>query len=140
MIPAETTLIYSPYLIHHDARFNPRPDCFDPDRWLPDQQHMRGTFIPFGGGARKCIGDNYAMTLATLALSTIVAQWRFFECRPSTAACRTPDDPDPARGAGPGGMSSGNPRRQHSHRRRSGPPAELPVGPTCPTLRSWPVR
>ena len=77
VIPPETTLIYSPYLIHHDARFNPRPDCFDPDRWLPEQQHVRGAFIPFGGGARKCIGDSYAMTLATLALSTIVSQWRF---------------------------------------------------------------
>lgn len=77
VIPPETTLIYSPYLIHHDARFNPRPDSFDPDRWLPERQHVRGAFIPFGGGARKCIGENYAMTLATLALSTIVAQWRF---------------------------------------------------------------
>ncbi|MCX4975891.1 cytochrome P450 [Streptomyces sp. NBC_00620] len=77
VIPPETTLIYSPYLIHHDARFNPRPDVFDPDRWLPEQQHVRGAFIPFGGGARKCIGDNYAMTLATLALSSIVTQWRF---------------------------------------------------------------
>lgn len=76
VIPPETTLIYSPYLMHHDARFNPSPSSFDPDRWLPEQEHVRGAFIPFGGGARKCIGDNYAMTLATLALSTIVAQWR----------------------------------------------------------------
>ncbi|WP_369256911.1 cytochrome P450 [Streptomyces sp. R35] len=76
VIPPETTLIYSPYLMHHDERFNPRPSSFDPDRWLPEQEHVRGAFIPFGGGARKCIGDNYAMTLATLALSTIVAQWR----------------------------------------------------------------
>lgn len=77
VIPPETTLIYSPYLIHHDARFNPRPTSFDPDRWLPERQHVRGAFIPFGGGARKCIGEHYAMTLATLALSTIVARWRF---------------------------------------------------------------
>ncbi|MFC5215973.1 cytochrome P450 [Streptomyces coerulescens] len=76
VIPPETTLIYSPYLIHHDARFNPHPSSFDPDRWLPERQHVRGTFIPFGGGARKCIGDNYALTLATMALSTIVARWR----------------------------------------------------------------
>ncbi|MET7473934.1 cytochrome P450 [Streptomyces sp. NPDC005648] len=76
VIPPETTLVYSPYLIHHDERFNPRPGSFDPDRWLPEEQHMRGAFIPFGGGARKCIGDNYAMTLATLALATIVTRWR----------------------------------------------------------------
>ncbi|MGX9887604.1 cytochrome P450 [Streptomyces sp. NPDC002276] len=76
VMPPETTLVYSPYLIHHDARFNPQPTRFDPDRWLPERQHARGSLIPFGGGARKCIGDNYAMTLATLALSAIVAQWR----------------------------------------------------------------
>ncbi|MEU7661427.1 cytochrome P450 [Streptomyces lincolnensis] len=76
VIPSETTLVYSPYLIHRDPRFNARPDFFDPDRWLPEREHTRGTLIPFGGGARKCLGDNYAMTLATLALSTIVAQWR----------------------------------------------------------------
>lgn len=76
VIPPETNIIYSPYLIHHDERFHPRPDSFDPDRWLPEREPVRGAHIPFGGGARKCIGDNYAMTLATLALSTIVTQWR----------------------------------------------------------------
>ncbi|QOV39488.1 cytochrome P450 [Streptomyces ferrugineus] len=76
VIPPDTTLVYSPYLMHHDARFNRRPDSFDPDRWLPEHEHVRGAFIPFGGGARKCIGDAYAMNLATLALSTIVARWR----------------------------------------------------------------
>ncbi|MGW3123523.1 cytochrome P450 [Streptomyces sp. NPDC001107] len=76
VIPPGTTLVYSAYLMHHDARFNPHPSSFDPDRWLPEQQHVRGAFVPFGGGARKCIGDNYAMTMATLALSTIVARWR----------------------------------------------------------------
>lgn len=75
-MPSGTTLVYSPYLLHHDARFNPRPDSFDPDRWLPEREQVRGALIPFGGGARKCLGDNYAMTLATLALATIVTRWR----------------------------------------------------------------
>ncbi|WP_330268065.1 cytochrome P450 [Streptomyces griseorubiginosus] len=76
VVPSGTTLVYSPYLLHHDARFNPRPDSFDPDRWLPEREQVRGALIPFGGGARKCLGDNYAMTLATLALATIVTRWR----------------------------------------------------------------
>ncbi|MFI8231684.1 cytochrome P450 [Streptomyces sp. NPDC085900] len=77
VIPPDTTLIYSPYLIHRDARSHSRPGSFDPDRWLPEHEQVRGALIPFGGGARKCIGDNYAMTLATLALATIVSRWRF---------------------------------------------------------------
>ncbi|QUC60784.1 cytochrome P450 [Streptomyces sp. A2-16] len=76
VVPSGTTLVYSPYLLHHDARFNPQPDSFDPDRWLPEREQVRGALIPFGGGARKCLGDNYAMTLATLALATIVTRWR----------------------------------------------------------------
>ncbi|MEU5304531.1 cytochrome P450 [Streptomyces noursei] len=42
------------------------PETFDPDRWnsprLPPPRHA---VIPFAAGARKCIGDTYAMTEAT---------------------------------------------------------------------------
>lgn len=40
--------------------------------WPP----ARETFIPFAGGARKCIGDTFAVTEATLALATLAARWR----------------------------------------------------------------
>ncbi|MGW1411565.1 cytochrome P450 [Streptomyces sp. NPDC002403] len=76
-IPAGTTLIYSPYVIHHRPDVYPDPGRFDPDRWTEKNaaEKTRGTFIPFGGGARKCIGDTFAMTLATLALASITTQW-----------------------------------------------------------------
>ncbi|MFJ2095505.1 cytochrome P450 [Streptomyces sp. NPDC087901] len=76
-IPAGTTLIYSPYLIHHRSDVYPNPDQFDPDRWTDDEtaNKFRGSLIPFGGGARKCIGDTFAITQATLALASITARW-----------------------------------------------------------------
>jgi cytochrome P450 len=65
-LPAGTTIIVSPYLIHHHPDLYEHPDRFDPDRWLPEAAHAipRHAYIPFGGGARKCIGDTFALTEA----------------------------------------------------------------------------
>jgi pentalenene oxygenase len=77
-LPAGTLLLYSPYLIQRRGDLYPDPDRFDPDRWLSDRATTlpRGAFIPFGGGARICMGDTFAMLEATLALATIAARWQ----------------------------------------------------------------
>jgi cytochrome P450 len=83
-LPAGTSVVYSPYLLHHHPGLFERPGVFDPDRWLPDRAQAihRDAFIPFATGARKCIGDNFAMTEATIALATITARWHLHP-RPS---------------------------------------------------------
>jgi pentalenene oxygenase len=77
-LPAGTTVIFSPPAVHRRDDTYPDPQEFDPDRWLPERMpHLpRGAFTSFGGGARKCIGDSFAMTELTLALATIVQQWQ----------------------------------------------------------------
>jgi pentalenene oxygenase len=77
-IPAGTVIAYSPYLIHHRPDLYPDPERFDPDRWDDAQRSPppRDAFIPFGGGARTCIGDQFAMIEGALALATIAARWR----------------------------------------------------------------
>ncbi|MFJ5726061.1 cytochrome P450 [Streptomyces sp. NPDC093149] len=77
-LPAGTDLLISPYVIHRIPEFFPRPDVFDPDRWLPEraQEVTRGSYLPFGAGSRKCIGDVFGMTEATLALATLASRWR----------------------------------------------------------------
>ncbi|XXX81532.1 cytochrome P450 [Sorangium sp. So ce134] len=76
-IPAGTTIAYSPYLIHHRPDLYPDPERFDPDRWDGTRRPPppRDAFIPFGGGARKCIGDQFGTIEATLALATLAARW-----------------------------------------------------------------
>ncbi|MEV0104218.1 cytochrome P450, partial [Nocardia sp. NPDC050789] len=71
-IPAGAPIIFSPYLQHHRPDIYPEPDRFDPDRWLPENQHpaMRKALIPFGGGTRKCAGDSFAMSEASLVLAS----------------------------------------------------------------------
>ncbi|NYH77436.1 pentalenene oxygenase [Actinopolyspora biskrensis] len=75
-IPCGTHLVYSPYLVHHDQDLYDAPERFDPDRWGSPHKPTPGSFIPFGDGARKCIGTEFALTEVTLALATIVARWR----------------------------------------------------------------
>lgn len=84
-LPANTTIVCSPYLIHHRADIYPRPEHFDPDRWLhqPPPHPPRPTYIPFGAGTRQCIGRHFGITEATLALATIATHWHL---RPAATA------------------------------------------------------
>ncbi|WP_280392979.1 cytochrome P450 [Nocardia brasiliensis] len=75
-LPAGTTLAYSAYLIQRRPDLYPNPDRFDPDRW-EGRKPDRTAYIPFGAGARKCIGDKFAHTQAALSLATMTAMWRF---------------------------------------------------------------
>ncbi|MEV5437619.1 cytochrome P450 [Streptomyces sp. NPDC052682] len=77
-LPRGTTVLYSPYLLHHDPASFPEPDRFLPERWLPGRggAERPGAMIPFAAGSRKCLGDAFAMAEATLALATIAAHWR----------------------------------------------------------------
>lgn len=70
---AGTTILYSPYALHRDPSLFSAPLEFDPSRPKPPVSSM----IAFGGGARKCIGDTYALTEAVLVLATLAARWEF---------------------------------------------------------------
>lgn len=76
-LPAGSTVALSPYLIHRRADLYADPDRFDPDRWLPERAlSSQEALLPFGGGARKCIGEAFGMTEVVLALATIASRWR----------------------------------------------------------------
>jgi cytochrome P450 len=77
-MPADAELIYSPYLMHHDARWFPDPLRFDPDRWLPEnaQQIPRGAYIPFAAGSYQCIGKIFAINELTMVTAVLCSRWR----------------------------------------------------------------
>ncbi len=77
-LPAGSGLTLFTYGIHRDPRFWPDPECFDPDRFLPERSEGRPAFayLPFGGGPRLCIGNNLALTEATLILAMIAQRCR----------------------------------------------------------------
>lgn len=77
LLPAGTTIAYSPYLIHHRPDLYTDPETFDPGRWEPQRPQPPGhALLPFSAGARKCIGDTFGMTEAILALASIATRWR----------------------------------------------------------------
>ncbi|MER5884046.1 cytochrome P450 [Streptomyces sp. NPDC001941] len=77
-LPAGTPLLYSAYLLHHQPELFPDPERFDPDRWAGKgtEGMPRGAHVPFGGGNRKCIGDQFALVEMTLVLATMCARWK----------------------------------------------------------------
>ncbi|MEU7046489.1 cytochrome P450 [Streptomyces varsoviensis] len=75
-VPAGTMLAYSAYVIQRRPDLYPDPHRFRPERW-EGRKPNRSTYIPFGAGARKCIGDRFAHIQATLSLATMTTLWRF---------------------------------------------------------------
>jgi cytochrome P450 len=77
-MPAGTEFMLSPYSLHLDPRHYEHPDRFDPDRWLPARAASvpKGAYIPFGAGARQCIGKAFAQTEITIAAATVMARWQ----------------------------------------------------------------
>ncbi|MBH1937777.1 cytochrome P450 [Streptomyces sp. AV19] len=82
LLPAGSLVAYCGYAIHRRADLYPQPERFLPGRW-ENQQRLPsdGTFLAFGEGGRRCIGDVFGMVEGTLALSTIAARWRFESVR-----------------------------------------------------------
>jgi cytochrome P450 len=78
LIPAGSLVYTSPYIVHHDARWYPDPERFDPERWRPEAIVGRPKFAyaPFGAGTRVCIGEQFAWMEGVLLLATIAQRWR----------------------------------------------------------------
>jgi pentalenene oxygenase len=77
-LPAGTTVAFCPSAVHLHAGVHDLPGVFDPDRWLPERsRHLpRGAFLSFGGGARKCAGQEFGVTESSLLLATLASRWR----------------------------------------------------------------
>ncbi|MFE5330063.1 cytochrome P450 [Embleya sp. NPDC056575] len=78
MLPSGTDTAYSQHSLHTDPRFCRRPETFSPERWLPDSgwKPPRHSFVPFGGGRFKCVGDNFAIAEMMATLVAVGSSWR----------------------------------------------------------------
>jgi len=66
------------YMTHHDPRWYPDPETFQPDRFAEEKtsERPRFAYLPFGAGARTCIGKTFATIEAVLILATLAQRFR----------------------------------------------------------------
>jgi cytochrome P450 len=74
-----TAVTVQQWVLHRDPRFYERPDAFRPERWSEEFRDSlpRFAYFPFGGGPRRCIGENFAKLEARLVLATIAQECEF---------------------------------------------------------------
>jgi cytochrome P450 len=74
-IPAGSLVITSPYVVHRQRLWS-EPDSFKPQRFVEEAKLPRYAYIPFGGGPRLCIGNNFALMESQLILATLAQHYR----------------------------------------------------------------
>ncbi|MDV2997265.1 MAG: putative cytochrome P450 135A1 [Chroococcidiopsis sp. SAG 2025] len=74
------------YLTHQRPDLYPEPKLFQPERFL-EQQFSPYEFLPFGGGARRCIGEALASFEMKLVVATVLSRYRL------ALADRSPEHP-----------------------------------------------
>jgi cytochrome P450 family 135 len=79
LLPAGTAIVPSIYLIHRRPDIYPEPREFAPERFLRDAGRWRGereintyTWIPFGGGVRRCLGGAFAQFEMEVVLRELI--------------------------------------------------------------------
>lgn len=72
------------YLAHHNPAVYPEPFAFRPERFL-EREFTPYEFLPFGGGARRCLGMALSYYEMRLVLGTVLMTLRFRPVLPKVA-------------------------------------------------------
>ncbi|MSO41955.1 MAG: cytochrome P450 [Solirubrobacterales bacterium] len=73
--PSGACLVPNVHLVHHDASIYPDPYAFRPERFL-EQPPGTYTWIPFGGGRRRCLGASFATLEMKIVLREVLFRAR----------------------------------------------------------------
>ena len=75
--PRGSAFIIIPYVVHRDPRWFDAPERFDPERFSPEREANipKYAYLPFGGGARVCIGNSFAMMEAKIILASFIQRY-----------------------------------------------------------------
>ncbi|HEY8303466.1 MAG TPA: cytochrome P450 [Solirubrobacteraceae bacterium] len=73
--PPGVVLIASAFLVHHDPGIYPDPYSFRPERFVEKEGGQAPgtyTWLPFGGGRRRCLGASFAMLEMKIVLRAVI--------------------------------------------------------------------
>jgi len=80
-LPAGVSVTPCVYLVHRNPEIYPEPDRFLPERFL-DTPPGTYTWIPFGGGVRRCLGASFAQFEMAVVLRELVKRHEISPARP----------------------------------------------------------
>jgi len=88
VIPPGAIVVNAMYLLHRRPDLYPQPDEFRPERFLGKRIIDPYEWTPFGGGMRRCLGNEFALFEMRTILATILSQARLRIERPNAATIR----------------------------------------------------
>ena len=74
LIPKKSNVVISPFCLHRHSGFWDAPDEFRPERF---ERETPDAFMPFGAGARFCVGHEFAKMESMIILSILLKRYKF---------------------------------------------------------------
>lgn len=84
-VPKGTEVAYAAYIVQRDKDYwGPDADEFRPERWGEHTKTHSWDYIPFNGGPRICLGQQFALTEASFIIIRIAQEFERIALEPST--------------------------------------------------------
>ncbi|CAG9818062.1 unnamed protein product [Phaedon cochleariae] len=83
IIEKGTQMWLSVWSIHHDAKYFPNPEKFDPERFTEERKAeiYPYSYIPFGFGPRTCIGQRFSLLKCKIIIINIISNFELEPCQ-----------------------------------------------------------
>jgi len=76
-LPKGYSVSLAVYPLHHDKEiWGDDVEEFKPERWLDQTKEQKNVYLPFGGGARICIGMNFSLLEQKIFISKLLKYYR----------------------------------------------------------------
>ncbi|MEO1286185.1 MAG: cytochrome P450 [Chloroflexota bacterium] len=79
LVPAGTPVVVTVIATHRDPRYFDDPLAFIPERFAPENRDniQKFTYLPFGSGTHRCMGDNFALLEMQLIMITMLQHFTY---------------------------------------------------------------